>query len=436
MKNYIGFVNDHSSSMKTHARAAVGDYNANITAVKEAASREMLDTVVSVVGLGYPQGHQITRQVTISNPHVLKPITQWPTIGGTPLFDGIGNMIELLIGLPDASSTDVSFLVMVTTDGEEAHSKKHNADSLRRLIQHVSTSGRWTFVFRIPINANTSQIDALGIPMGNIQKWDTTSSTGMTAATAQTTSAMDNFFVARSAGAKSSSAFYATAAAINLAVLEDISKKVSLYVVPMESIGIEIRLFILKHRMEYLKGAAFYQLTKTEARVSHTKLILVRERVTGKIYGGQQARTMIGLPTDRNARLHPGDHKNFDLFIQSESVNRKLVPGSGVVYWKEVGVPFTDADLAYLQPKATGAVTAPVHLLAVPVSTTPTKSPIPVTPNFCYFETREEARDFCESYGIVQSTILKNVTAPKGRKWSVPSSLMKTGTTSQQAVPA
>uniref|UniRef100_A0A183CQG1 VWFA domain-containing protein n=1 Tax=Globodera pallida TaxID=36090 RepID=A0A183CQG1_GLOPA len=51
-KNYIGFVNDHSGSMSSLASAAARDYNTNITAIKDAATREMLDTVVSVIGIG------------------------------------------------------------------------------------------------------------------------------------------------------------------------------------------------------------------------------------------------------------------------------------------------------------------------------------------------------------------------------------------------
>ena len=172
--------------------------------------------------------------------------------------------------------------------------------------------------------------------------------------------------------------------------------------------------------MDYLKGAAFYQLSKTESKVSYTKQVLVRERVTGKIFAGKEARAMIGLPSDRNARLHPGDHKNYDLFIQSESVNRKLVGGSGVIYWKEVGVPFTDADLAYLQPKPVVAVPTVPQLIAVPVTNRPTKSPIPVTPMRAYFKTRDEARAYCNAEGIVQSLIEKHSTMIKDRRWSVP----------------
>jgi hypothetical protein len=434
MKNYVFFVNDHSGSMSSKAHSAMADYNAHIKAVRESATAEMQDTVVSVFGVGMAhgavsgrQGHGVKRQITISNPHVLQPITYWPVMGGSPLFDGIGMAIEFAQSLPDINDPNVSVLIMTTTDGEEEHSEVFQTEKLRTLIQKATATGRFTLTFRIPKNNTRGRntILNLGISVDNISEWDNSAS-GLAASTQASTQAVSNYYRSRSTGLKSSSSFYANASAVNLAVLEDISKKVSLYVVPQEDNGIEIRPFILRHRMDYLKGAAFYQLSKTEAKVSHSKQVLVREQTTGKIYAGAQARGMIGLPTNANARVHPGDHKNFDIFIQSESVNRKLVGGSGVVYWKEIGVPFTAADLAYLQPKApVAAVPAVPKLIPVPVSTTPTKSPIPVTPMFVYFETREEARQFCGAEGVVQSAILKNPLAPKSRKWSLPTALLK-----------
>lgn len=410
MKNYIGFVNDHSGSMTTHRSAAIKDYNTNIGAVRDAASREMQDTVVSVVGVGvsppgrYRSGADVYRQVQISNPHVLKPIDTWSVDGGTPLYDGIADMINLLKDLPDANKEDVSFLVMITTDGEEMHSRQYTEATLKKLIAEVSVSGRWTFVMRVPKKSDLSKVTDLGIPLDNIQKWDTTSSQGMAQTTQANTTAMSSFFTQRASGARSSSTFYSNAAQVDTGSLTDISKKVSLYVVPEADNGIEIRPFILRHRMEHLKGSAFYQLTKTEARVQPDKQVIIRHRANGKMYSGPEARKMIGLPDNQNARLHPGDHSTYDIFIQSNSVNRKLVAGTGVVYWKDIGTPFTEADLAYLQPKpipAKTAVAQPVQLPPVAGRTSPTKSPIPVTPRgptvggkqVTFYPSRDEARE-------------------------------------------
>lgn len=376
-KNYITFVNDHSGSMSHLARSAIADYNTITGAFKDAASREMLDTIVSVIGIGMDgSGFGVKRQVVISNPHVLKPITHWPTPGGTPLYDGIGEAIELNLSLPDADDPNVSFLVITTTDGEETHSRRYNETQISRRMRELQATGRWTFVFRVPTGAS-SMITKLGIPAGNVQEWGT-SKEGMEKSTAQTTAAVNSFYAARSAGQKSSTVFYAQAAAVNTSALVDITKDVSLYVVDQVLNGIEIRDFVLRHRMEYLKGSAFYQLTKTEARVQPEKIIAVRDRTTGKIYAGKEARQMLGLPTDKNVRLHPGDHGNFDLFIQSSSVNRKLVGGTGVIYWKAIGKPFTEADLAYLQPKPVAP--AVVQLPAVTPTNKPTPSPLKKMP--------------------------------------------------------
>lgn len=398
------------------AAAATKDFNANIAAIKDAASREMLDTVVSVSEVGY----NTSLSVTVSNPHVLKEKTSWQSSGGTPLWTATLNLINMLTALPDANKDDVSFLVLMTTDG--AATDHHMHQTLKVVISPLLATGRWTFVARVPkgiSHSHRNDLISLGIPDSNIQEWET-SSAGMAASTAQTTQAMSGYFRARTAGAKASSAFYADASQVNVAALVDITKKISLYVVPAADEGMQIRDFILRHRMQYLKGAAFYQLTKTESRVSHTKLILIRDRQTGKFFGGQEARTMIGLPNDRNARLHPGDHKNFDLFIQSESINRKLVGGTGVAYWEEKGVPFTQDEID-LFTGVTKAAPKPavVQLPAVAPTNKPTKSPIPVTPRVVFFNTREEARNYCRSYSKDQQLIQNDKTAPKGKRWFI-----------------
>lgn len=418
MKNYISFINDHSGSMAELVNVAIADYNSNIAAIRDAATKEMLDTVVSVS----EAGDNVRHPVTISNPHVLKPITNWRAGGTTPLWTAMIEQINMLSTLPDIDKPNTSILVISTTDGDATDS--HMLQQLIYKVQEKVKTGRWTFVFRVPKHlSNHAQLSlkSLDIPAGNIFHWETTTQ-GMQAASVATQTAMTGYFASRSAGAKSSSAFYADTSNVNVAALEDVTSKISLYVVPDTDMGIEIRPFILRHRMEYLKGSAFYQLTKTEAKVGHQKKILVRDRPTGKFFTGNSARDMIGLPHDRNARLHPGDHKNFDIFIQSESVNRKLVAGTGVAYWKEIGVPFTEADLAYLKPKEAAPTTPVVQLPAVPVSNAPTKSPIPVTKKATtqFFETREEARQHCALVGRPQKDIQKHLNPPsKQHRWFI-----------------
>lgn len=368
-KNYIGFLNDYSGSMYNIKAAAVKDYNANVTAVKDAATKNMQDTIVSMFGFG----GVVTKEVVNSNPHVLKPLTDWKANGGTPLNQALLEMIALFQSMPDYTNPNVSFVVLVTTDGDDTDT--HNRDRVAAVISTLSRDERWTFVFRVP-RGGRHNLNYLPVPAGNIQEWDTTEA-GLAASTAATTQAFDSFYAARAAGKKGSNVFYTNTSAVNTSALTDISARTSLYIVDQFHNGAQIRDFILSKRTEYLIGAAFYQLTKTEPRVSPSKLILIREKTTGKVYAGPDARVMLGLDTLNNARIHP-NHGNgaYDIFIQSESVNRKLVAGTGVLYWAEKGRPVTQADLE----RYAGQNNAPaVPVLAqAPATGRPTQNPVSV----------------------------------------------------------
>lgn len=427
-KTYVTFGNDHSSSMNSLAAAALKDYNANISAVKEAATREMQDTIVSVIAFS----SNVQREIVISNPHVLHPKTKWAASGTTALWDAVGDSIDLMQSLPDYHSKDVSFLVFITTDGEEYGSQKHNENTIRAKIALLAHDERWTFVFRVP-KGKRHTVSRIGVPDGNIQEWGITEA-GMRESTVATTAAIDTFYATRSAGARGSNTFYANASAVNLAALVEVpAKKISEYIVGDDYNGKQIQEFILSKRMKFLKGAAFFQLTKTEAKLGYEKVILLRDKATGKYFGGPEVRQMLGLPTNQNARLHPGDHKNFDIFIQSTSLNRKLIAGTGLMYWEEKGVEFTEADRAKIAPKAVAAVAAPAVLKMAEVKPTnkPTPSPLKPVPvqsvngkRVKFFAKRSEARaaGSVQDLGVIYTPSYKGfqVTGnPNNYRWFV-----------------
>jgi len=100
--------------------------------------------------------------------------------------------------------------------------------------------------------------------------------------------------------------------------------------VPRET---EIREFVVEKLGQYRVGDAFYQLTKKEM-VQTQKALLLMEKGKGAIYGGPEARDLIGLPTGVNAKVEPGNHANYDIFVQSTSTNRKLVRGTKLLVRK------------------------------------------------------------------------------------------------------
>ncbi len=88
-----------------------------------------------------------------------------------------------------------------------------------------------------------------------------------------------------------------------------------------------------KTKSPYIPGSVFYQLTKTE-KIQPQKMVLIMKKGGKGIYGGDEARGLIGLPASEDwieAKVKPGNHANFEIFVQSSSINRKLVRGTKVL---------------------------------------------------------------------------------------------------------
>jgi hypothetical protein len=336
-KQYAGFSRDHSGSMQALARKAMDDYNQTIGAVREKAIQYGIDTVVSVVRCGDGHTGNVAREIVNSSIIALNPITHYETNGGTPLYDSVGELIEIFQKTPDANDPNVSFLVMAITDGQEMHSRKWNAGSLGKKIRELQATDRWTFVFRVPYGYGRELVRSLGLHEGNIQEWEQ-STKGYEKSTVQTTRAFDTFYSARSSGVKSTSSFYTSMADVSVeevkAALVDISGEVQQWTVQSAVEGEQIRDFVqAKTGKPFVKGTAFYMLVKNEDKIQDTKLIIIKDKTSGHVYAGAAARQMIGLPTIGHARVKPGDHGNFEIFVQSTSVNRKLPVGTEVLYW-------------------------------------------------------------------------------------------------------
>lgn len=337
MKNYIGISRDHSASMRGIALAAGRDYNDNIASIQEGSDEHNIDTIVSVVKCGVGGAATVEREVVNSNVSKLKPISDGKYIAdgaGTPLFDSVGDLIEQLEAVPDANDPDVSFVVMVITDGGENSSRKWSGESVSRKMKQLALTDRWSFTFRVP-RGHKGYLTRYGIPGGNILEWDQTES-GVKQASVATRAAVKNFYAARSAGVKSTDKFYADLSETTIkdvkAALVDISKQVDVYVVDKNNDGVQIKDFVQAQGVTFTKGCAFYELSKTET-VQDYKQIAIRDKITGAVYSGFAARDMLGLPHHGEVKLAPGQHGQYNIFVQSTSVNRKLVAGTNVMIW-------------------------------------------------------------------------------------------------------
>jgi hypothetical protein len=347
-KTYVGISRDHSGSMSSISHAAMKDYNDQINALREATIREGQDTIVSVVKCGHGMAAVVHREVVNSSISALKALKGYETkAGGTPLFRSVNELIDLLERAPDANDPDVAFLVIVVTDGQDTETDRFSGINnpgidLGRRITRLQATDKWTFTFRVP-RGTAGYLRRLGIPAGNILEWDQTER-GMEESSIRTQTAVNTYYFARAAGKTATKSFYQTdlgsvpKAAVKKA-LQDVTKQVRLFNVGPRDNRRQIKDFVEEKAGSYMPGAAFYQLTKTEPKVHDGKMIAVRDKRTGKIYSGVEARSVLGLPESGTVKVVPGNHGEFEVFIQSKSVNRNLMGGTQLLYWPNVGRP-------------------------------------------------------------------------------------------------
>jgi hypothetical protein len=179
---------------------------------------------------------------------------------------------------------------------------------------------------------------------GNVIEWEQ-SVRGMEEASVKTQNAVGTYYAARSAGATHTKSFYNTDLS-NVSkqqvkkALHDITAQVQVFNIGPRDNKREIRSFVEDKIGKTMQiGGAFYELTKTENKVHDGKMIAVRDKRTGKIYSGVEARSVLGLPETGTIKVVPGNHGEFEVYVQSKSVNRHLVGGTKLLYWSNVGQP-------------------------------------------------------------------------------------------------
>lgn len=97
-----------------------------------------------------------------------------------------------------------------------------------------------------------------------------------------------------------------------------------------------IKQFVESNGITFKKGRGFYELSKAET-VQQYKEVIMQDRETGEMFTGSQVRERLGLQPQSEKggvkeRLHKADAEKFRVFVQSTSVNRKLIAGTTFLY--------------------------------------------------------------------------------------------------------
>ena len=336
-KNIYGIVRDHSQSMRSIATGAMNDFNSLLEEIENSSIETGVETVGIVVaecGYGFTQDARI---IESSKNSMFEKITQFQTNGyGTPLWDSIGMITTKLKSMDVDDNT--SFVVIAITDGQENSSRVWTSTRLQKEIADLQATDRWTFAFRVPCGHSNHLTKRLGVSSGNVMEWSQTAA-GIEHATKVATAGIKNFNVSRAAGQRSTTSFFANIGNVSeskiRSSLTDITSKVMLWPIAKSENGEAISSFVTaRSKSSMIKGAAFYQLTKSE-KVQDYKKIVVRDKKNNAIYSGREARDLLKIPHVGTINLRPGDFGDYDLFVQSTSYNRKLQSGTQLLYWPE-----------------------------------------------------------------------------------------------------
>ncbi|MFE0516233.1 vWA domain-containing protein [Streptomyces sp. NPDC058964] len=233
---------------------------------------------------------------------------------------------------------DHSFLTFVLTDGQENASHRCPDAPVRdprQLVEAVAQmiqtqQDNWTLAVLVPDQMGKREAMQCGFPKDNIAIWDATSTQGLEEAGQVIRQATEKFMVGRSQGIRGSRAVFSMGAdAVNKDTIKAAGLtpvKPSQYALIPVARDAAIRDWVIECGHTYRTGGAFYQLSKSE-KIQARKQIAVLEKKTDRVYTGPEARALLGLP-DVEVRVKPDHNDDFTIFVQSTSVNRKLVPNT------------------------------------------------------------------------------------------------------------
>lgn len=325
--NHVVLVLDASSSMHGHRNELVRVADGQIKYLARRSQELDQETRVSVYSFADKANCLVYD----------KDVLRLPSISSLYRVGGMTALIDATMkSLDDLSKTatlygDHAFLAFVLTDGQENRSRNYGPSSL---VARLGTlPDNWTVACLVPNQVSVFEAKGFGFPADNIAVWDALSPDGVSEVGETIRRATDNFMENRVLGVRGTRSLFSTGLdAVNSETVRQNLKPLTqsaydIFPVHMDS---PIKEYIWSRGVPYEVGKGFYQLTKTE-NIQPQKQIAIREKATGRVFWGDAARDMLGLPRGMQVRVKPNLNPEYDVFVQSTSVNRKLIANTDVL---------------------------------------------------------------------------------------------------------
>jgi hypothetical protein len=318
--NHVAIVIDASDSMKHIAHEVVRVVDQQIKDLAQLSTQLNQETRITV----YLFSDEVECVIYDMDVLRLPSIAElYETIHMTALIDATVQAREEL-GQTAVLYGDHSFLMYVITDGQENVSKRSYLD-LQNML--ATLPGDWTVACLVPNQSAKFTAAKYGFAPGNVQVWDATSEAGMREAGRVIRDSTANYMNARATGLKSTTGLFdMSATVVNHKTVAQLKEIVSGIEILPVSAPLDITTFITKHhKRTFRQGKYYFPLIKRE-KVGPQKNVVVRHKISGKVFGGPEVRTLLGLP-DHEVSIKPGINDLYDVFVQSTSTNRNLIPG-------------------------------------------------------------------------------------------------------------
>lgn len=320
--NHVALVLDASSSMTYHSSKLVAVADEQIKHLAFRSEELGQETRVSV----YTFNQRV--ECVIFDMDVMR----LPSIKDLYRANGMTALVDATIkSQKDLATTsqiygDHAFLTFVLTDGIENASKT----SWRDLASHINGSDNWTVGFLVPNSDGVTYLTRIGIDVGHISVWDATSANGIIDSFSTIRTVTENFMVGRATGQRGlrNNMFSTGVDAVNASTVKSLVPLTGFkkYNVLADT---RIDVFVTSMLGIYVPGNTYYQLVKREI-IQPQKKILVLDKRTGKVYGGPDARGLIGLPNEK-VKVSPDDNPDYEIYVQSTSLNRILRKGTSIL---------------------------------------------------------------------------------------------------------
>lgn len=324
--NHVALVLDMSGSMRPRAASLIEAVDGLVKHMALRSQEMNQETRVTI----YIFDYSTNIQCVVYDKDVLRLPSikeHYKPYGMTALVDATAKAMNDLKKTPELYG-DHAYLLYAFTDGLENDSLMQ-ASGLGAMIRMLPEN--WTVAALVPDQAGVREAKKQGFG-DNIAVWDAMSQGGVKAAGETIRQATDSFMQGRASGVRGTKSLFSMAPdVVNAETIKAVGLKplvkgsFKMVVVPPAMNDYQIRDFIQGCGLPFQVYQNFYQLMKPE-KVQGDKVLAIVHKKTREVFMGEAVRKLVGLP-DSETRVSPEVNKEYDVYVQSGSVNRKVKVG-------------------------------------------------------------------------------------------------------------